>query len=225
MKLLLNPKDDMLLGSLVIAFLNPLAALLYARYCDVSPVLRASLAAVLLGVVEVGLEQTGYMTYWNWNPLFTMIAFFLYFMIVRQVVQRITAIPLWIHLHGMVLWSGLLLDILLQGILWRWSFNMVLFGDLVRDNRLLSMLVHSLLIFPFVTFISLRQVRSRLFWIGGATALLVTLEGMGRVTGFLVYDHWSLGWSALKYVGMLGMTSAYAHWLRAQTLSGDLHRS
>lgn len=216
MKLLADQEADVMLGSLLIAALNPLLAVLYARYCAARPVLKAFCAAVSLGLVEILLVNTGHMVYRMWSPLLTMGLFFAYFLGVWRLALHVGGIPIWLHVLGFTMWVNILVDIPLQGMAWLWHFRVHIFGEMVRDNRLTSFLHNAVLLGPMVTFISLSPERVKVRRAIAALGILLLIEAIEIRIGFLVHDRWSLAWSAAKYAGIIAAVATYKRWIRSR---------
>lgn len=214
MRLLADQEADVMVASIIIAWLNPLLGTLYARYCQPRPILKAFLSSIALGLIEILLVNTGFLVYHFWNPILTVVLFLAYFLVVWRISHIVTRIPSWLHLLGFTIWFSLMIDIPLQGICWLWQFQISFFGDTVRDNRLFSAIPNFMILTPCAIAISLAKPQRKLVWAIVAIAVLTLIEAAVVATGFLIYHQWSLGWSSVKYTVVILASIAYKRWIQ-----------
>jgi hypothetical protein len=187
-------RRDVIVGSLVIAFgLDPLLGVLFARYAATRPVLKALVIPLFLGGFEIWLEHHGYMHYTGWHSVFSVLAFVGYFLIVWRLTLREWPLPHWLHVLGFIVWQLNFSDAILQGRLELWHFH-------VRSwdwERLLSLMIRTLVVAPAGTWIAVGRLTHRLLW-GGA---LLTVQ---LATVFLLH---AVGLLTFRWVGLIaGLT-------------------
>lgn len=204
-------KHDVILASMVIAFcLDPLLGVLYSRYSATRPVLKAAVAALLLGCLEIWLHANGYISYRFWSPLFTMLAFFLYFLIVWRLSLRPWPISHGLHIYGFTIWMLYFFDVVLQGYFELWHFN-------VPDwdwERFFSISLHALIFAPMATLIAVRPVTRRWLWGAGALASLATVAFLLKALGLVRFGWVGLTAVLIDYGIVMWLTVQYSHWVR-----------
>lgn len=207
-----DERSDVILGSMVIGFcLDPLLGVLSSRYAGTRPVLKAGAAALLLGGLELWLYRTEYLVYRAWNPIFTMLAFFAYFLIVWRLTLRPWPIPHWLNVYGFAVWTLYFFDVLLQGYLELWRFN-VPYWDW---ERFFSVSLHAFLFAPLATLIAVRSPKEhRWLWGTAAAASLAAVAFLLKGMGLLVFGWVGLAAALADYTTMMWLALQYSRWLR-----------
>ena len=216
MWLLPDPRDDLVVTGMLVGFgLDPLLGVLYARYCRRRPLLLALVGAALLFALEWWMVVEGYLIYLRaWHPLVTAAAFFGFFMVVWRIAAGAIRVPLWAHTLGLTLWLHLLSDMLLQGIAGLWTFPVNWSGDPWEENRVISVILHLLIISPLITVVAVAPTRNRALWGAGAALALFLAEGAAWSYGLLDYHGWSVGLSFTRWVVLVNVPVLYAWWMR-----------
>lgn len=208
-----DPHTDALIASVTVgAGLNPLIGVLYARYCQSYPVLKAILAACCLGLMEVGLIWAGNIRDVHWHPVFTVLAYLIFFAVVRWFAVR--RVPRWLHVYGVAVFLAYLIDTALARLLHLFHYSIPVSDDPFATSRLILITYCFVGVAPVVALVSLTERRK---WLWGSLAVvdLLLLEAAGVAGGIVVHDAWSLWLSIPRYTAVLALTDRYRRWLVA----------
>lgn len=206
-----NFLPDRALASLVIAFfLDPLLGVLFARYAEPGPALKAGAGVVILAGFEIWLRNHGYMHYSGWHWSYTMLAFTIFFLISWRISLLPWPLPHWANVLALTIWLLYFFDILLQGTLGLWHFNVPHW----YQERLFSLLLHAVLFAPAAAAIAVLPLRRRPLWGAAALAGLVAVAFLLKGVGLLEFGWVGLTAALVDYGTMIALAVAYSRWLR-----------
>ncbi|MGE5675543.1 MAG: hypothetical protein ACM3XM_16975 [Mycobacterium leprae] len=123
------------------------------------------------------------------------------------------------HLLGAAFWATFLQDVLFDGALWWFHYNLPfsLTGDIRKDSRLAALVYNGLVQAPLATVAAMAPRHWGWPLAGALFLLFMGIEVTGLHTGLAVYNHWNLGCAALNYGITLVAPMLYARWIERVT--------
>lgn len=208
---------DNALTSIVVGLcLDPLLGVVYARHCRRHPVVIALVTAMLLGALEWYMVLSGAIIYLRpWSPLITVGFFFGFFLLIWRVATHPQRIPLWAETYGAAAAWAYGTDLLLQGMLKLWEYDLIWFGDAWEDTRTVSDLLMTFAISPLATVVATAPLRRRWIWVVATGVTLWALEMAAWITGWIAMERPVAAMEIFRRVALVTLATLYARWARA----------
>lgn len=217
--LLMDYSKDAQLGIILSdGVILPLSGIIFYYYLKPNQTWKYCFLLALLHIVlEFIYVQLGFLRYQNWSLIYSGTLYLLGFRVFAYLAEKLqkssNAVPFWTRLAAFSypasswwgsLFSGTFLDL--------YHFQLGLFEDPAKDDRIVDLGVSWLIVLMNAGFIAHLRFPTRIFAYMFFGVFLILIAVWMNWKGFLIYVKWNHVLMALRYIGPFALIAWYDYW-------------